>query len=775
MNQLLVSRLSHSLLPVVLVVAALWASLSGGILSLDRIFFDTVNPWRQGAVVEHSVVIAIDDQSLAALGRWPWPREIHAQLIDRMQQAGSGPVIVDIVFADPDLQNPKGDKSLVRAMEQHGNVYLPVIIEALSASGQLVEVLPHAPFLYAAKGLGHVHIACEDDGICRSVFLREGLGEARWPHITLAAIHQGQAIADDQLPGTHNGEALVESPYWVHRDFHNFIPFSSGDSLKVVSAIDVLDGRVSPEIFAGKTVYIGATAAGMNDIVSTPAGRRAGVLASALVEHHLREGTLITRIDSPWLWVSLAVLLCAAMIAASFLGPGQFFLAMFLLAALLLAGQAAALLLANRWLPLMAFVVMIAVYYPLWSWLRLELAVHFLQRSLTARQHRPALPLASVLADSPRHSLPWWQGQDVIARTIEQLDNANRLQESTYLLLQQTFSGLQEGCCIFDNSGRCHLVNKLMNDYFPEWEHQTMSSLGEQLVLPEGSRWSKAMDGLLTRGEGFISEAKTTVGTEQKALLLQAQSCHFVADGNAIILGILTVTDVTALKASEQARREMLAFISHDLRSPLVSILSLLKNHQPATERETAVLSQVEQYANRNLAYTESLLQLNRAEQVPKERYSLVDLHAVCDDAYMQVLPFAKEQRCPMKLEKTDNESWVMGDFELLQRMAVNLLSNAVKYGASARGIEFTLVADEHHATLTVKDFGQGLKAPIAELLQSFSRPAHNQEAGAGLGLYFVNTVVKKHDGELGATSYPGEGCAISITLPLTQVADIPE
>ena len=775
MNQLLVSRLSHSLLPVVLVLAALWASLSGGILSLDRIFFDTVNPWRQGAVVEHSVVIAIDDQSLAALGRWPWPREIHAQLIDRMQRAGSGPVIVDIVFADPDLQNPKGDKSLVRAMEQHGNVYLPVIIEALSASGQLVEVLPHAPFLYAAKGLGHVHIACEDDGICRSVFLREGLGEARWPHITLAAIHQGQAIADDQLPGTHNAEALVESPYWVHRDFHNFIPFSSGDSLKVVSAIDVLDGRVSPEIFAGKTVYIGATAAGMNDIVSTPAGRRAGVLATALVEHHLREGTLITRIDSPWLWVSLAVLLCAAMIAASFLGPGQFFLAMLLLAALLLAGQAAALLLANRWLPLMAFVVMIAVYYPLWSWLRLELAVHFLQRSLTARQHRPALPLASVLADSPRHSLPWWQGQDVIARTIEQLDNANRLQESTYLLLQQTFSGLQEGCCIFDNSGRCHLVNKLMNDYFPEWEHQTMSSLGEQLVLPEGSRWSKAMDGLLTRGEGFISEAKTTVGTEQKALLLQAQSCHFVADGNAIILGILTVTDVTALKASEQARREMLAFISHDLRSPLVSILSLLKNHQPATERETAVLSQVEQYANRNLAYTESLLQLNRAEQVPKERYSLVDLHAVCDDAYMQVLPYAKEQRCPMKLEKTDNESWVMGDFELLQRMAVNLLSNAVKYGASARGIEFTLVADDQHATLTVKDFGQGLKAPIAELLQSFSRPAHNQEAGAGLGLYFVNTVVKKHDGELGATSYPGEGCAISITLPLTQVADIPE
>lgn len=768
-----VSRLSHSLLPILLVLAALWAVFSGRVLPLDRSFYDTVNPWRKGAQVEHSVVIAIDDQSLAALGRWPWPRERHAQLIDRLQQAGSGPVVVDIVFADADAQNPKGDKSLVRAMERHGNVYLPVIIEALSASGQLVEVLPHAPFLYAAKGLGHVHIACEDDGICRSVYLREGLGEARWPHIALAAAHHGRSVDNAKLPGTHNTEALVASPYWVHRDFHNFIPFSSDDSLQVVSAIDVLDGRVAPEVFTGKTVYIGATAAGMNDVVSTPAGRRAGVLVTALVEHHLRAGSLITRIESPWLWLSLAVLLAAAMIAASFMGPGRFFLAMLLLVALLLAGQAAALLMANRWLPLMAFVVMIAVYYPLWSWLRLELAMHFLQRSLQARSHRPSLPLANVMADSPRHSLPWWQGKDVIARTIEQLDNANRLHESTYILLQQTFSSLQEGCCIFDSSGNCHLVNKLMADYFPTWQHQSMASLGEQLVLPEGWQWHKAMSGLLARGQSFSCEAKTLSADAPKALLLQAQSCHFVVDDRAIVLGVLTVTDVTALKASEQSRREMLAFISHDLRSPLVSILSLLKNHQPASHSESALLEQIEQYANRNLAYTESLLQLNRAEQIPTERYDLVDLHAVCDDAYLQVLPFAKERQCPMKLEKTDSESWVMGDFELLQRMLVNILSNAVKYGASARGIVLSLVASETHVTVTIKDYGPGLKAPIGELLQSYSRPAHNQAAGAGLGLYFVNTVVSKHDGKLNVSSAPATGCEVQVILPLTTPPEV--
>lgn len=763
-------RFSHGLLPIVLVLCALWGSVSGQFAALDRFVFDRASAFRDGADVTHSVVIAIDDQSLAAIGRWPWSRAIHAQLITKLQQAQSGPVVVDVIFADPDLAHPADDKQLAAAMAQHGQVFLPVMIEPLSESGQLVEVLPHAPFLYASQGTGHVHIACDDDGICRSVYLREGLGGAHWPHIALAVATQHDPSLSDAIPGLRDPQTLSPSPYWVHRDFENFIPFSAADQLPVVSAVDVLAGRVPDSVFRDKTVYIGATAAGMNDVITTPAGRRAGVLVTALVDHHLRAHSLITRVASPWLWMSLAVLLCAAMISASFLGPGQFFLAMLALAGTLLVGQVVALLSANRWLPLMAFVVMIAIYYPLWSWLRLELAMRFLQRSLQAQGERPVLPLASLLVNAPRHRLPWWQGRDVIARTIEKLDNANRLQESTYLLLQQTFASLQEACCIFDHEGQCHLVNKLMNDYFPEWEHQTMASLGDLLKLPDGLRWQKAMAGLLARGEGFSCEATHAAEATQKYLFVQAQSCHFVVDGRTIALGILTVTDITALKASEHARRETLAFISHDLRSPLVSILSLIKNHTSDTPAEATLLSNIEHYANRNLAYTESLLQLNRAEQLPKARFHLVDLQAVMDDAYWQVLPFAEEQHCPIQQVKSASESWVMGDFELLQRMLVNVLSNAVKYGATEQGIVASLTVTATNAIVTVEDFGPGLQAPLETLLASFSRPLHNRQSGAGLGLYFVNTVAVRHGGELRATTKESGGCVMSITLPLTEL-----
>ena len=72
------------------------------------------------------VIVAIDEESLAALGRWPWPRRLHALMVERLTQAGAKVIGMDILFAEPDRTDAAGDELLARAIEAHGRVVLSV-------------------------------------------------------------------------------------------------------------------------------------------------------------------------------------------------------------------------------------------------------------------------------------------------------------------------------------------------------------------------------------------------------------------------------------------------------------------------------------------------------------------------------------------------------------------------------------------------------------------------------------------------------------------------
>src|SRR5699024_6357491 len=117
------------------------------------------------------------------IGRWPWDRRVHAQIINRLHEQGARAIIMDLILSEPDRAHPDSDEALVKAIAKAGDVYLPVHVEQLHSNGQLIEVLPYAPFARAAKGLGHVDLELDADGVARSVYLRSGIGQPWWPHI----------------------------------------------------------------------------------------------------------------------------------------------------------------------------------------------------------------------------------------------------------------------------------------------------------------------------------------------------------------------------------------------------------------------------------------------------------------------------------------------------------------------------------------------------------------------------------------------------------------
>ena len=206
-----------------------------------------------------AVLVAIDDESLAAVGAWPWPRAIHGQLIERLSSANA--IAYDIAFIGH--KHTVSDQVLVDAVERHGNVVLPLVPEPDPRTGLLTTLLPFEP-LPALARLGHIENTLENDRL-QTVYLKAGKANAEYPVLGLAAL----AAEADELPEIQGVRALRkqnQSPsLWV-RDFGNsFVPIL-GSPEATLSAVDVLSGKVPDDAFSGKTVFVGA----MSNTIAVP-------------------------------------------------------------------------------------------------------------------------------------------------------------------------------------------------------------------------------------------------------------------------------------------------------------------------------------------------------------------------------------------------------------------------------------------------------------------------------------------------------------------------
>ena len=182
-------------------------TISGALSFVDRYIYDNLLQALPDDPSQDVVIVGIDEYSLREIGRWPWDREVHAQLIERLTEMGARAVLMDLILSEPDRNNPGSDVALVQAMEANEHVYLPVHVEQLRAGGQLIEVLPYSPFARAAAGLGHVDLELDADGVARSVYMRSGVGQAWWPHITHTLLVQ-EGILSEQVFPADKGEEI---------------------------------------------------------------------------------------------------------------------------------------------------------------------------------------------------------------------------------------------------------------------------------------------------------------------------------------------------------------------------------------------------------------------------------------------------------------------------------------------------------------------------------------------------------------------------------------
>lgn len=390
---------------LILLLIALLTTQSGILGRVDNLLYDLGQRLHTRPPPADIVIVAIDENSLSKLGRWPWSRRLHAALVDRLKDDGARVIGLDLVFAEPDTADQPADAELAAAVQRAGNVVLPVLLESSRVNGQLLETLPLPQLLEQNVALGRVHVELDQDGIARSIFLWEGVGTPVWPHFAQAVL-----ATAGQLPASFSQTPPVTldvAPFALVRQGQRRISYLGPPGhMQTLSYVQVLTGEFPAGMFRDKLVLVGATAAGMGDLLPTPvSGLRqpmSGVEVHANALASMRSGRLISAASPGIALIMSALLALMPLLWLPRLNPLGGLIAS---AAWFVAVAAAAIALpaiVHVWMPVAGALLAILLAYPVWSWRRLESAGRFLDQELK-RLRQELGPVADAQLKAPSH------------------------------------------------------------------------------------------------------------------------------------------------------------------------------------------------------------------------------------------------------------------------------------------------------------------------------------------------------------------------------------
>jgi signal transduction histidine kinase len=225
------------------------------------------------------------------------------------------------------------------------------------------------------------------------------------------------------------------------------------------------------------------------------------------------------------------------------------------------------------------------------------------------------------------------------------------------------------------------------------------------------------------------------------------------------------------LRESERLKSELVGIVSHEVRTPLASVLgftSLLLNRDSDDETRRRYLEIVDTQARRLASLLDDFLDLQRVEEGRLQLVEeLIDMAGLLRE---QVQLFtAQSERHRLELAVADDDIAVRGDANRLAQVVGNLLSNAIKY--SPEGGRVQVVAEQHDGTVRVSVLDEGLGIPVDQQSQVFTKFFRGEAAaggipGSGLGLAFSRAVIEAHGGTMNFESAPGEGSTFWVELP---------
>ncbi|HXU32272.1 MAG TPA: ATP-binding protein, partial [Thermoanaerobaculia bacterium] len=352
--------------------------------------------------------------------------------------------------------------------------------------------------------------------------------------------------------------------------------------------------------------------------------------------------------------------------------------------------------------------------------------------------------------------------------------------------LRAILASMSEGVLVVGADRRAQLTNPAFQRLFGLSGDVAGRAVLEVLRRPEVERLVEATlksaerGGMAGGGELGLEIEIEGDGSERRTIEVKSD---VLFDEARLAGAVLVARDTTAVKRLDEMRRDFVANVSHELKTPLSAIRGFAETLRDGAlaEPETAArfTGRILEHCRRLQALLDDLLTLGRLESVGERAgRSPVDLVAIARRAIEGVAPAAEERQVELTLEPPPAEDGplvLVGDADGLERMLTNLLANAIKYNRPDGAVRLRLRRQPTPAggggyTIEVEDTGIGIPAEaLPRLFERFYRVDKGRsrdEGGTGLGLSIVKHVAQTHGGQVEVQSRPGQGSTFRVRLP---------
>lgn len=833
------TQLSTFFIALIFAVLAYFISLLNLFAPVEQLLYDRLLRTQPSQQNDDVVIVAMDEKSLQAYGSLPWDREVHARLINQLTKAEVKAVGYDVLFN----KARDNDDALIEAVKKNNAIVFPVVIEKVSQRDGLMELTPFPDLYASARAVGLVHYELSSDNIARSVYLKAGLGEPYWDAFSIEVARL--VDSKFSLPFPESYRSYSQDLTRIEKEHQVYIPFKTNtDFMKKISFVDLVETDDYLEQVKDKVVFVGVTATGARnaDFLPVPINRDGQIMPGVEINAVLYDALINENyilVVNKYINALIAGLLVFAFfnVLPKSLPKRNFYYALSLFLTLgfvcwwLMHYQ-------HLWLKLATPLIIIAAGYLIWSWRKIVSNMRFFKQMIARLtvETKSAIQISQstdwdttvdflsglelvqknkikpISADAEVESVFSNIDEAVnpeITKKERRLLNQIKLNNLNYQsnssqkyygvieekigglqdaitqinflrrFVQQTMDRMSDGIILSDTNGKIFYSNILARKYLPLLNDATngrLFSILDELRPNDSKSWSREIKRVLLSKISSEVLATSHSGIDFKinfSLLENVGSKDYL---------VFTLVDISDIKREQRRQLEMIDFISHDLRSPMTSILALVNRQKNTPEQHTPeqfneFYQKIEKLTRSSLSMAEQFLMLSRAESQIEMPIYPVEILDTVDGALAVALPQARDKDIDILFDFSQHQDiWIQANQDLLERIITNILSNAIKYSPAKSKVNILLDYRTSELEISVKDEGDGISQEQMEaIFKPFTRMQKHEVAnikGIGLGLRFVKAAMARLGGRVKVDSELGKGSCFTLIFPKHLILD---
>ena len=329
------------------------------------------------------------------------------------------------------------------------------------------------------------------------------------------------------------------------------------------------------------------------------------------------------------------------------------------------------------------------------------------------------------------------------------------------LEFEQVVSQMKEGLVLLDAKNQIMSINPAAMELF----QTTLECIGNDFLSVE--RKQKLTQSIeKAREEG---QAQVKLEKNSKQYLFDITS---IRTEKELVGSVILALDITEQRNAEKMRREFSANVSHELKTPLQSIIGsaeLLQNNLIKQEDVSRFVGHIHTEASRLVVLIEDIIRLSELDEEQKMQEEEISLYQIAAEVLESLQAEAGKQKIKIKLN--GKEGKITGVYRLVHEVIYNLCENAIKYNVEDGSVFVTVEEREKEVGGIIEDTGIGI--PLEHQNRVFERfyrvdKSHSKKTGGtGLGLSIVKHAVNYHNGKIELTSEEGKGTKIEIWFPI--------